>query len=130
MRPVAFGLWDRFNGPIMLVSSRFAVAEQKKSLKSSSVKLAARDVAPKLQGYSMASCCQVMSYKVIYVQLGTGHLKMWSSQVDVHPRALCHWAIKRDKMVARCSMELSYGVSLTGPEPQGSWYCHLTGRKS
>lgn len=42
-----------FNFPIMIVASRFAVAEQKKSLKSSSVKLAARDV--------------VMSYKVIYV---------------------------------------------------------------
>ncbi|CAK9090063.1 unnamed protein product [Durusdinium trenchii] len=33
-----------FNFPIMIVASRFAVAEQKKSLKSSSVKLAARDV--------------------------------------------------------------------------------------
>lgn len=42
-----------FNLPIMIVSSRFAVKEQQKSLKSSSVKLAARDV--------------VMSYKVIYV---------------------------------------------------------------
>lgn len=42
-----------FNLPIMMVSSRFAVKEQQKSLKSSSVKLAARDV--------------VMSYKVIYV---------------------------------------------------------------
>lgn len=42
-----------FNLPIMIVSSRFAVKEQQKSLKSSSVKLAAYDV--------------VMSYKVIYV---------------------------------------------------------------
>lgn len=42
-----------FNLPIMIVASRFAVKEQQKSLKSSSVKLAARDV--------------VMSYKVIYV---------------------------------------------------------------
>ena len=37
----------RFNLPIMIVASRFAVKEQQKSLKSSSVKLAARDVAPR-----------------------------------------------------------------------------------
>lgn len=42
-----------FNVPLMLLASRFASVEQQKSLKSSSVKLAARDV--------------VMSYKVIYV---------------------------------------------------------------
>mmetsp|Transcript_20095 Transcript_20095/g.45417 ORF Transcript_20095/g.45417 Transcript_20095/m.45417 type:complete len:701 (-) Transcript_20095:35-2137(-) len=42
-----------FNLPVMFVASRFAVAEQAKSLKTSSVKVAARDV--------------VMSYKVIYV---------------------------------------------------------------
>ncbi|CAE7657983.1 unnamed protein product [Symbiodinium pilosum] len=42
-----------FNVPLMLLSNRFASVEQQKSLKSSSVKLAARDV--------------VMSYKVIYV---------------------------------------------------------------
>jgi len=42
-----------FNVPIMLVANRYATVEQQKSLKSSSVKLAARDV--------------VMSYKVIYV---------------------------------------------------------------
>eukprot|EP00438_Fugacium_kawagutii_P008945 Skav206992 [mRNA] locus=scaffold2010:143710:148025:- [translate_table: standard] len=35
-----------FNLPIMLISARFAVKEQEKSLKSSSVKLAARDVVP------------------------------------------------------------------------------------
>ena len=40
----------RFNLPIMIVASRFAVKEQQKSLKSSSVKLAARDVAPRTNG--------------------------------------------------------------------------------
>ena len=36
---------SRFNVPLMLLASRFASVEQQKSLKSSSVKLAARDVA-------------------------------------------------------------------------------------
>ena len=35
----------RFNLPLMVLASRFASVEQQKSLKSSSVKLAARDVA-------------------------------------------------------------------------------------
>lgn len=42
-----------FNWPVMAISSRLAVIEQDKSLKASSVKLAARDV--------------VMSFKIIYV---------------------------------------------------------------
>jgi len=42
-----------FNLPVMLIASKLAVGEQQKSLKASSVKLAARDV--------------VMSYKIIYV---------------------------------------------------------------
>ncbi|CAE8660722.1 unnamed protein product, partial [Polarella glacialis] len=45
-----------FNLPVMIVASRLAATEQKKALKSSVVKVAARDV--------------VMSYKVIYVLCG------------------------------------------------------------
>lgn len=48
----------RFNLPIMIVASRFAVKEQQKSLKSSSVKLAARDVAPRTNWAAAKNRCK------------------------------------------------------------------------